>query len=258
MKTMNRIFKTSILLFSCSIIATSVFSKTVKNKENVYGEITIVQGNVFITKNNKKLKVNKGTIVEKKDKITSDKKSKVEITFFDKSKLRINENSEVLLSPISSKKDKLSFLKVLKGQVWANIINKGEGRFAIESKKSIFAVMGTVFDVKNTDNSTEMSVFDGSVGVTNSKNDDNAKNKIKDLKLEIDDNKTKSLAPHQIDKPVQTIEGPKQVSIDEWIEIIKNQKITIEDSGTSTISEITKDDSWSTWNKDLDSKENNN
>ncbi|MFN8578956.1 MAG: FecR family protein [Candidatus Sericytochromatia bacterium] len=257
MKSSKKILNISLALLASGIISLDVFSKNENIDKEVFGKFTLINGNVYVIKDKTKIKVNKGSILNKKDKIISDKKSRAEITFFDKSKLRVNENSELILSPLSSKKDKLSFLKVLKGQVWASIINKGEGRFAIESKKSIFAVMGTTFDVNSTDKNTEMSVFDGSVGVTKSNDDNNTKDKIKDLKLEIDDNKNKAFDVHQIDKPVQVIEAPKQVSIEEWIEITKNQKITIEDNGNSTVSQIDKDDDWTKWNKDLDKKSSN-
>lgn len=260
MKTFNKVFGLTIISLAVYALNNTAFSKDVIIKEEVKAKITIVEGDIFVVKNNNKIKAKKGTVINSKDKIITNNKSKVEITFPDKTKLRINQNSEVLLSPMSSKKEKYSFLKVLKGQIWANVINKGEGRFAIKAKNSVFAVMGTTFDVNNTSNNTEMSVFDGSVGVTANKDDNQLKEQIKELHLEIDDNKkseSNSLSVHQIEKPIQAVEGPKQVTMEEWIEITKNQKITIDDNGNSVVSEISKDNDWTKWNKDLDKKEGN-
>lgn len=118
------------------------------------------------------------------------------------------------------------------------------------------AVLGTVFDVSNDSEKTEMRVFEGSVGVTdNDQNNTNIENKINNLDLKID-SKRNSLKPQQIEKPVTVIQGPHQVSIDEWLEIVENQKITVDSEGNSTVSDLNKSelnkDEWVNWNKNLD------
>lgn len=255
MKVSNRTISLLALTLITTVISNNVFSKNIEEKN--YAKFTIVEGNIFIQKNKDKIKVKKGITVNPNDKIISGKNAKAEISFQDGSKLRIDKNTDVIISADSSIKDKYSFLKVLKGQVWASIKNKGEGRFAIKANKSVFAVMGTAFDVKSETDKTEMTVFDGSVGVTTNNNDAQLKDKIKDLKLEIDDNKNNSLQPHQIEKPVTTIDGPKQVSLEEWVEIVKNQTISIDNQGNATVTETEKisEDSWIKWNKELDSKQ---
>jgi hypothetical protein len=232
-------------------------TKAVTNKE---ASFTIIKGNIRVKRNNKDLKVDKKLELAPNDLIIADKKAKAEIKLKDGSRVRLNSDTQIMFIPNKTKKEKFSFLKVIKGQVWANIINKGQGRFAIKSNKALMAVMGTVFDVNESEQKTEMKVFEGSVGISQG-SEDNAKleNKIENLKLEIDDNKNKSLQPHEVEKPVTVIEGPHQVSIEEWLEIVENQKITVTSEGTSTLSNIDKNevikDEWVNWNKALDKEE---
>lgn len=252
--------KTSTFILTSILVSLSFYSfakpKLIdKNKISNF-RISSIKGNVLIKRNKKVLKAKNNFEVFENDIVISDNKSRAEIEVKNTSKIRINSNTEIIFSENKSKKDKITFLKVLKGQVWANIFNNKKDKFVIKSDKSIMAVLGTVFDVSSNSEKTEMRVFEGSVGVTgNDQNNANIENKIDTLDLKID-SKRNSLKPQQIEKPVTVIEGPHQVSIDEWLEIVENQKITIDSDGNSTVSELNKStlnkEEWVKWNKELD------
>lgn len=250
-------YKKILLSIFTSIICSTSFYSFAKNKgfKSTF-KITNIKGSVVIKRNNKLIKAKNNLEILESDIISSDSKSRAEIEVNIKSKIRINSNTEITFSEKKKKKEKITFLKVLKGQVWANIFNNKKDKFVIKSDKSAMAVLGTVFDVSSEPEKTEMRVFDGSVGITtNDENTTNLENKIDKLNLKVDSQRN-SLKPKQIEKPVSVIQGPHQVSIDEWLEIVENYKITIDSEGNSIVSDMSKEDlskeEWINWNKKLD------
>lgn len=248
------------------------YAQPIKYEVKSSARITKVDGKLEILKNKKWISLKLNEIVKVSDRIKTSKGSRAELSFSDGKKLRIASNTDLIFIK-SEVKDgaENSIFKLVTGRLWSKITNKGKGRFAVQGQTASLAVMGTTFDIETSTEKTDISVFDGSVGVQ--KNTDDQKEfeeNIESLKLEIDDNKNNSqnnmsLKPQQVEKPYQQVEkpikvipGPYQVSKEEWLEIVENQKISIDNNGVGLVSNLEsdklKDDSWIKWNTELDSK----
>lgn len=258
----------TVILFS---FPTQSFTKPIEVTAKSSARVSFITGNLYSVQKNKLIKLSKGYIVKVNSHLKTDKKSKAEIIFSDGSRVRLSENTDITLVKTRNN-DNHGFFKMLSGRLWANITQKTKNRFAVQGKTATLAVLGTTFDIEVEKNKTDISVFEGSVGVQLPDQDiNNFDNKLDKLKLNIDDNKesTKIQKPDKIDKPVQeiekpfkVIEGPHKVSKEEWLEIVDNQKISVDNKGLGIVSELKpeeiKEDEWIQWNKTLDSKSSEN
>lgn len=244
------------------------FTKTIKVEAKSSAKLSYVSGKIFTLQKNKWINLSKGSIIKVNSRIKTEKKSKAEIVFSDGSVVRLSENTDIILVRERENKEH-GLLRIFSGKLWANIF-KGKSRFSVQGNTAALAVLGTTFNFEAEKNETEISVFEGSVGVQSPSNsNDEFEKKLDNLNLMIDDkNSTKLLKPDKIDKPVEiekpfkVIEGPHKVSQEEWLEIIANQKITVDNKGSGTISDLTseeiKEDEWIQWNKELDSHTSEN
>lgn len=264
----------------CSLISLSfltVFTwgnlgitKTVTFEAISLAKLTKVIGQVQILDHKKWVTSKEKQIIKINDNLKTGNKSRAELTFSDGTRIRLAENTTVIL--LKSKKSKKNyapswnFLKILGGRLWANIFNSGKDMFAIEGTTATLAVLGTTFDVAAEKLKTDVSVFKGSVGIQLSTNNiEELNNNLNKLNLEFD-NKNLSLGDkpgeinkpvHEVEKPVKIIPGPYQISKNEWLEVVENQEISINDKGIGVVSNIESDkeknSEWIQWNKNLDS-----
>ena len=206
--------------------------------------------------------IGKNKIIKINDRLKTGIKSRAEITFSDGSRIRLNEKTDIILVMKKSKNEKRNLFKMIVGTLWANLINNGKDRFTVQGTTVTLAVLGTTFEVETEKSKTDISVFNGSVGIQLPTNDLQKLNKnLDELKLKADNEISKpnviNKPVHEIEKPVKLIPGPYEVSRDKWLEIIENQKISVNENGIGTLSEIDddkiKDDEWVQWNKELDS-----
>lgn len=242
-------------------------NNTVLVESKSTAKITKIVGNAEILEKNKWFPLKKNSAINMYHRIRTSDKSRLEMVFSDGSKLRLNQKSSIILTPIKNKNHSIFNLDY--GRVWVNIKNKGFGRVAIKSNTVVLAVMGTIFDVQVDPKKTEMIVLDGSVGVQGiQKEVEKIDESIANLKLKIDDIKLeekkvlnpevsqKISKPVQVKNPVYVVPGPHKVSLDKWLEIIENQKIVVDINGNAIVSNMEndklKEDEWVNWNKKLD------
>jgi hypothetical protein len=137
-------------------------------------------------------------------------------------------------------------IKLQKGQLWASVHEvSAQTDFDIAAPVAAAAITGTVLQMKvGDDTTTQLKVYKGEVHITNAP--------------EKTDLQPKSLVPTQIQGPHQ-IPGPRQVSVEEWMYIVKAmQQITISKQGDvvsmggfkATDTEEKTD--WVKWNKQRD------
>ncbi|PID30972.1 MAG: hypothetical protein CR982_00480 [Candidatus Cloacimonadota bacterium] len=141
-------------------------------------------------------------------------------------------------------------IKLEEGDIWAQVNSSDEdSEFEFESGVGSAAITGTNFRVsRSNDGTTRMKVYHGEVKLTNSKNPETiVPRSVNDFKP-----KTKSLKPKQIS-------GPKEVSLKEWVYIVKNmQEISFDKNGNvtsaGTFSKNDKDEKsfWVEWNRRRD------
>src|SRR5690606_34694234 len=116
--------------------------------------------------------------------------------------------------------------------------------------------------IEVTDQTTQTAVFNGSVGIhrPEDKADENLMDSLPPMNTPeaVQTNHTGAFqAPVEIPPPMKAIPGPVEVSMEQWLEIVKNQQITMQDGGKATIQEfdpvkMTQQDEWFRWNQQMD------
>ncbi len=138
-------------------------------------------------------------------------------------------------------------IKVEEGELWANVHEvEMDTQFDISAPIAAAAITGTVLRVKvDDDSTTQIKVYKGEVKVSKPAEQEAPK-------------ADRSLAPKKVQGPTE-VAGPKEVTVDEWVEIVKAmQQITINKKGqivsSSSFSKDDQDEStdWVQWNKRQD------
>ncbi|MBL8025842.1 MAG: FecR domain-containing protein [Fibrobacteres bacterium] len=179
------------------------------------------------------------------DQVKTDKSDRLEITLRDGSLIRISELSEITLTAPNGKTIAPA---VKKGKIWANIKKLGQRNydFEVTSSTATAAIRGTIFRMDELDSSTVVSVYDGKVAVGPGSD---LKSKYKE--------KGQSLERKEVSGP-QEVAGPYEVSLMDWVNIVKGQRISIKRDGKfaqekiDMTREISSDD-WVKFNMERDS-----
>ncbi len=206
--------------------------------------ITYKKGKVFtgLSKKGPFKAVTKGMTIAENSFIITEAKSRVELTFPDKSIIRLAPDTQLKLTRIyfPEKEGRLFSAKLFLGSMWAKVVHtigKPRGTFNIQTVTAVAGVRGTVYDIRVfPDNTTIITVFEGSVGVK---------------------------------PPIMTEGGPKeemdwpgQISEQKWEEIIVGQlqRLRIAPDGTpgkpEPIVPAKEIEEWTLWNQERDKKQN--
>ncbi len=188
-------------------------------------------------------KIKKGSIVSSGDKIKTDDNAKVEISIDGLSVIRLAPKTTLNVSKLfdeHGKKVKTDIV-VEEGEIWSNTEKLTKDlEFDVNTDVAGMAIKGTIFRVIKKDNgNTKLKVYRGRVDI---------------------EAKSSSIAPPKIEigQPKQ-ISGPKEVSLETWLEVIENmQEIEVSKDGMIlfkrefdfTSAEDTTH--WSRWNKRRD------
>ncbi len=189
-----------------------------------------------------------GHAVNDGDLVQTKKESRCEIKLLDASVIRIGEDTqfEFTEANISAEKRKVK-AELKSGQVYVNLTTKTSSKssFQIKAPTAVCAVRGTIYRVDG-DTTTQCTVYDGTVDVGP------AKLWGQPVKRE-----GKSLQPYQVPGPTQ-VPGPYEVSLEQWVQIVKGFQIKIRQDGKFDKSQFdqAKDAAldWVKWNKELDKK----
>lgn len=181
-----------------------------------------------------------GTGVSQGDTIQTQDDTRLEITFSDKSALRVGPKAKVQLTEAhfggGQAKRKMT-ARLFFGNLWAKVTSviQGEQKFAIETENAVAGVRGTTFRVDaRTDKSVLVRVYAGAVAVA------------------------KPIYATGKDEPRHEVQGPEEVSRETWEKIVGNQmQIVIAADGTPGDPEkfsedVDKDDAWAKWNQERD------
>jgi len=119
----------------------------------------------------------------------------------------------------TKEKVKETTLNLEKGDIWATVKKKNENvKFNISAPVTVAAITGTVLRMGVLiDSTTQLKVYNGEVKITNAP--------------EKPDLTPKTIQVHEVPGPYE-IPGPREVSLDEWVYIVRNmQKIVIDKKG---------------------------
>lgn len=178
--------------------------------------------------------------------------SRLEMALPDKSVVRFSENTKFKLVQADVKNDgrRAVGISVTIGKVWTNVrkaLPGGGDKFEISCQNAVAGVRGTIYrmDVE-VDQSALVKVYDGEVSVAG-----------------VSQKQSSAVSAVGPPKPVAgptVIEGPKPVSMEQWVYIVKSmQQIRVSSDGKPQKPEdftaaSEEKDSWVNWNKNRDKK----
>lgn len=237
----------SLCLAICLSVSLPVFAEEIPTGA---GTITYVKG----TAQKKGIKgedwqgAKENTQLASGDKVKTLEKTRAEIRLEAGKVIRLDENTTVdLVKLIEESQNKVETdIKIEQGNLWAKVGKLGEGsELKVESPIAGASIRGTTFRVEvAVDKSTQLNVYEGVVEVYNPMQ--RAKGPI-----------TRIEAPREVKKPGY-IEGPKEVSLDEWTYIVKDmQRFTMTAGGIKKVEAFKKGDQdeqsdWVKWNMEMD------
>lgn len=210
-------------------------------------EVTLLEGKAFLEKKGaaKTQDICKGDYLLPGDRVSTDKKSRIELKLPDESIIRFDEETTFELISVDFDKktnNRNIHVNMALGKTWASVSKfLGEkGRFAFSTRTAVADVRGTVYRMNvNKDNSVVVKVYWGEIDV-------HAPSKVSHVEpLE------------KVMKP-STVARPHPVSMEEWTYILMAlQQMAIRPDGTALKPEefdLAKDDliEWVRWNKRLD------
>ena len=232
---MKKLSKISLLI--CLCLAT--FPSFAEANRQVAGTITFMMGDVFVSHDSTTwvnadfdMKIHQG------DQIRTEAESLCEITLEDGTIVRMDENSSQQFEKcVVSKSAKDVSLFLATGKMWLNarkILAKSDS-FKVRTNKAVCAIRGTKFSVDTNDYQTQISVHEGVVATWSALFD-----------------KPKPKPDASISKPYP-VAGPDPVSMERWVEIVKElQQITIDSNGNYEKKDFDIDsimkDQWIRWN----------
>ena len=236
---MKKLSKISLLICLCL----APFSSFAGANQQVAGTITFMMGDVFVS-HDKIAWVNADFDMKiyQGDQIRTEAESRCEITLEDGTIVRMDENSCQQFEKCMIKKtSKEVSLFLSSGKIWLNarkILAKSDS-FKVRTNKAVCAIRGTKFRVDTDDDQTRISVHKGVVATWSALFDE-----------------AKPEPDTSILKPVP-IAGPHPVSMERWVEIVKDfQQITIDSNGKYKKKDFNinsiMEDQWIKWNMTRD------
>ena len=193
-------------------------------------KVTLLQGSASVARKGmlETQPLAKGETLSVGDRITTGKKSRIELQMPDGSFLRFDEETTFELQSIAfekkRKKRKINISMIL-GKTWAKVSRLFgiKGRFEIATRTAVAGVRGTVYRVNVAkDNSVTVKVYWGEVVVNNA------------MKAATEQQPVQLTQPTKVEGP-HPVPGPHPVSMEEWTYIVKAlQQINIRPDGTVT------------------------
>lgn len=192
----------------------------------IVGEVEFRLGDLGVKNivSKKWLDIDEGDSINIGDTLKTGIESKCEIQLIDKSIIRMSENTVYYIETL--KKDAKSIIfkgVVLNGTVWTNVNRKDKTKrdFEIKTPVAVAAVIGTIFKTEfdKTKQENKFAVLKGKVNI----NVAFAKKK-----------KKKIINPYDVQEVggPKEIEPPKEVTLEEWISIVKGEQLIISKTGT--------------------------
>lgn len=229
-----------------------------------FGKITLPLGTVQVQKpggDAVKAKPNMNVFAE--ETIITGARSRCEITLTGGGKVRIGENSELVLTSANIEPMKKEFNANLnKGNVWvaAKAAFGEKKEVSVRTPTAVAAIRGTKYRAKAGDDESSVLVYEGKVDV-------NAASNLIEKREEM----KKSMAPgappgevkfklgevQEISAPTQ-VSGPYEVTLEDWVSLVEGMQINVRKDGKFHMFEFdqTKDADldFVKWNRELDAQ----
>jgi ferric-dicitrate binding protein FerR (iron transport regulator) len=253
MKKWIKIVSSIVLILICFTLAQAKPPVTVKMTKGE-AQITALKGNAEVIcagqKEARYLKTN--DFIGAGCEVSTGAASRLEMVLPDKSIVRFAEKTKFKLVQVDTGEDGKRMIKISVpiGKIWTNVrrtLPSGDDKFEISCQNAVAGVRGTIYRVNvEGDQSALVKVYDGEVSVAG-----------------VSRKQQPAVSTVGPPKPVSgptAIEGPKPVSMEQWVYIVKSmQQISITSDGQARepedFAESSEDmDNWVMWNKIRDKK----
>ncbi|MBN1967805.1 MAG: FecR domain-containing protein [Candidatus Delongbacteria bacterium] len=224
------------------------------------GKVTLVDGVVkkkFVDAVDFDEDVKKDGVVQSRESYKTMLKSRAELELKGMDIIRLAPKTTIdliaLYEEMMEGNNESTVVKLNEGDIWAQVNSSDDNsEFNIETDIAAAAITGTNFSLSKKDGETTLKVYHGEVKISNSENPDKVK------ESSVFDPIPKIVQPTEVSGPT-IIDGPKEVTLTEWLYIVKNmQKITFDNKGNVLqTGEFSNDDEeekgeWVQWNKKAD------
>ena len=187
-------------------------------------------------------------------------KSRCEITLTGGGKVRIGEQSELVLNQVSVRPMVKNFSANLKrGNIWVSAKAAfGEKKnISIRTPTAVAAIRGTKFRAKAGEDESSVLVYDGRVDVNQAKS---VIERRKEMRKSMAPEKPKfKLGPvKEVDAPTE-VAGPFEVTLEEWISLVDGMQINVRKDGKYHLFKFDQktdaEQDFVKWNKEQDMSE---
>jgi len=252
MKKNTRAILAFLVLFVFSTAAYAAKPPVLVKMAKGDAKVSVLEGTAHSTlpgqKGVKKLKV--GDLLKAGYEVTTGDKSRMELLLPDNSVVRFAENTNFKImqadADAAGKRDVRIFVTI--GKIWSNVRKAlgVKGGFEVSCENAVAGVRGTVYRMNvEGDKSALVKVYDGEVSVA--------------AAVSQAEQKAPVAGPPQPVPGPTAVAGPKPVSMEQWVYIVKSmQQIHIRSNGTAEEPQEFKEaedrDEWVDWNKSRDKK----
>jgi len=195
------------------------------------------------------------------DVIRTLEKSRCEITLSTGGKVRIGADSELELNSADVKPMEKNYqAKLTKGNAWVSAKAAfGEKKnVSIRTPTAVAAIRGTVYRTKADEDESSVMVYDGKVAVNQSTNVDEKTGEAKSDKPGEGGKPKFKLGPVQEVQAPTEVAGPYEVSLEDWITLVKGMQINVRKDGKYSMFQFDQaaDSSldFVKWNQELDAE----
>ncbi len=212
-------------------IASLAFALAAVVSANEAAKVSYLVGKVDARRAGKTFPVRVSMACQVGDTLVSSTASRLEIRYPDNTLLRLDENSRLVLTNRTQGKPEPTLLS---GKTWANVKKIGQGGtgFGVRTPTAVAAVRGTVFRVNAQDSASSVRLYEGKVDVGSAKTDSIARSRGE-------------------------VAGPKEVSLEDWVRLLRGEEVTFKRDGTwsraSFDMKLDLKDPWVKFNADRDS-----
>jgi hypothetical protein len=253
MKKWTKIVSSIVIILICSNIAQAQQPMIVKMTKGE-AQVTALKGNaeIICTGQKEPRSLKTKDFVAVGCEVSTGVASRLEMVLPDRSVIRFSEKTKFkLIQSEVSKDEKKRAIKIAVpvGKIWTNVrkaLWSRDNKFEVSCQNAVAGVRGTVYrlDVES-DQSAVVKVYDGEVAVAG-----------------IPKTQQASVPSFGPPKPVSgptAVPGPKPVSMEQWVYIVKSmQQISITSDGQAQepkdFTEAEDMDDWVKWNKKRDEK----
>ena len=189
--------------------------------------------------------------------IRTQTRSRCEISLSGGGKVRIGENSELVLEQVSVKPMVKNFSADLKkGNIWvtAKAAFGEKKNVSIRTPTAVAAIRGTKYRARAGEDESSVLVYDGKVDVNQAKNVIDERNKMR-RSFAPEKPKFKLGPVEEIGAPTE-VAGPFEVTLEEWVSLVEGMQINVRKDGKYHLFKFDQaadaEDDFVKWNRDQD------